>query len=129
MVHSLAVGIVKSAYSPAGISLPPNVTALAKLNFGDGVGARAPELPVRHQAAEDLAVVLVRARIIHLDIGQPDTLFYGRVLAGRGELYFFLLRRPKATGQSGPATKGSANKAERRSEGRREDWIIMCGIF
>src|SRR5207247_5205189 len=71
----------------------------AKLNLGDRVGARAPELPVRHQAAENLAVVLVRARIIHLDISQPDTLFYDRVLAGRGELYFFLLRRPKAAGQ------------------------------
>jgi hypothetical protein len=26
-------------------------------------------------------------------------------------------------------TKGSATKAERRSEGRREDWIIMCRYF
>ena len=31
MVHLLAVGIVKSAYSPAGISLPPNVTASLNL--------------------------------------------------------------------------------------------------
>src|SRR5712672_2183078 len=72
---------------------------VAKLNFGDGVGARAPELPVRHQAAENLAAVLVRARIIHLDIGQPDTLFYDRVLAGRGELYFFLFPCAQAARQ------------------------------
>src|SRR4030095_558612 len=75
---------------------------VAKLNFGDRVGARAPELTVRHQAAEDLAVVLVWARIIHLDIGQPDTLFYHRVLAGRGELYFFLLHGSKAAGHERP---------------------------
>ena len=31
MVHSSAVGIVKSAYSPAGISLPPSVTAWLNL--------------------------------------------------------------------------------------------------
>src|SRR5439155_1758062 len=31
IVHSSAVGIVKSAYSPAGISLPPSVTGLLNL--------------------------------------------------------------------------------------------------
>src|SRR6266487_472648 len=66
---------------------------VAELNFGDRVGACAPELSIGHKATENLAVVLVWARIIHLYIGQPDTLFYHRVLAGRGELYFFLLRR------------------------------------
>src|SRR5439155_13116311 len=70
---------------------------VAKLDFGDRVGARAPEL-IRYQAAEDLAIVLVQARIIHLDIGQPDTLFHHRTLAGSRELYFFLFRRPQSAG-------------------------------
>src|SRR5262249_41258686 len=73
--------------------------SFAKLDFSWRVGARAPELTVRHQAAKDLAVVLVWTRIIHFDIGQPDTLFYYRALAGSGELYFFLFRCPKNAGK------------------------------
>ena len=91
---------------------------VAKANFGDGVGARAPELPVRHQAAEDLAVVLVRARIIHLDIGQPDTLFYGRVLAGRGELYFFLLR-PRGS-RAGAVLRRREVRTKRKREAKED---------
>jgi len=60
MVHSSAVGMVKSAYSPAGISLPPSVTA------------------------------------------------------GRGELYFFLLRRPQAARQERSREKGKYGKEKRR---------------
>src|SRR6266480_2545419 len=86
----------------------------AKLNFGDRVGARAPELTVRHQAAEDLAVVLVWARIIHLDIGQPDALFYHRVLAGRGELYFFRVRCLKAAWQEGSRDEGKCEQSGRK---------------
>src|SRR4029453_5407656 len=96
--------------------LPAERYRVAKLNFGDRVGARAPDLPVRHQAAENLAVVLVRARIIHLAIGPPDTLFYHRALAGCGELYFFLLRRPQAARQERYRDEG---KCEQSGEEKR----------
>ena len=99
---------------------------VAKLNFGDRVGASAPELPVRHQTAEDLAVVLVRARIIDLDIGQPDTLFYRRVLAGRRELYFFLVRRAHAGRQERSCDQENCEQSgkDKRSKTRGLDHNI-----
>src|SRR5213075_312225 len=83
----------------------------AKPNSCDRVGAGAPELTVRHQATEDLAVVLVWTRIIYLDIRQPDALFYDRVLAGSGELNLFLLRRPKAAGQQRSHDEGKCEQS------------------
>jgi hypothetical protein len=38
-------------------------------------------------------------------------LFYYRVLAGRGELYFFLLRRPQTAGQERSRDEGECEQS------------------
>src|SRR5215472_19122830 len=98
MVHSSAVGNREECVFTGRDLLPAERYWVSKLNFGDRVGARSPEFTIRHEPAEDLAVVLVWTRIIHFDIGQPNTLFYHCVLTGSWELYFFLFRRPQSAG-------------------------------
>jgi len=83
----------------------------AKLNFGDRVGPVRIAY-VKAQGAEILAIVLVWARIIHLDLGQPTRCFYHRVLAGTGNLFF----RPPATAVRAVAHEGKCEQSGRTSE-------------
>ena len=57
---------------------------------------------------------------IHLDIGQPNTLFYHRVLAGGGELYFLLLRRPKER------SREKKVRTKRKGEAKEDGIAMFC---
>jgi hypothetical protein len=111
-VHSFAFGIVKSAYSPAGNSLSPTFTVSLNLIFVGAFAPGAPELPVRHEAAENLAVVLVRPRVIDLHIGQSDALLHHAARAGVRK--FHRLLRKSGGGEGSEAESSRQCKRTKR---------------
>ena len=91
-VQPFLVGMLKTAYAPAGDRLAAEHHVGAELDLGRAIGACAPQLAVRNELAEDSAAFLARAAVGDRHVGQTDALHHLGRRAGLRQLKAALCR-------------------------------------
>ena len=74
------------AINAPGERLAFNADGIAEFNGSVFIGARAPDLAVRHQPSPNFSALHQRAMVVDGDIGDPDALDDFGVLAVTGQI-------------------------------------------